>query len=186
MAKAGVRAPYVFLDPVAPAGVPNGALFLDSTNGNTPTVKGTGGNVDPISPVATSNILIKQMQAAGAIALNRPVSKRADGKIEFADSDSISGQNVVGFAQQVATADGDLINVLCVGANIVGAITGLGFTPGQEIYLSEDGLGYSNDPGSFTGNNDSIIKVGIADCAAGTASATASDLILFPEVVARP
>ena len=125
------------------------------------------------------------MQAAGAIGLYKPVAKQANGKINQADSDAVLGQEFVGFAMAVASADGDLISVLCAGANLAGAVTGLGFAPGDEIFLGE-ASGYTNNPSSFTGSDDSIIRVGVADCAAGVASGTAVDLIAFAEVIARP
>jgi hypothetical protein len=65
-------------------------------------------------------------------------------------------------------------------------LVGLGFAPGDEIFVGETTGGYVNDIAPFTGNNDSIIKIGVADCAAGTASSVATDLILIPHVIARP
>ncbi len=182
----GIKVNYVVLNPVNPSLVPNGALYLDSTNGNASTIKGTGGGNETIGSVSANNIYIKQMQALAPIAINKPVSKRADGKIQIADSDAPNGQQFIGFTLQAAANADDLVNVLCIGANIVGAITGLGFMPGEEIFIAEDGSGFTNDPDSFTGANDSIIKIGIADCAAGTASGTATDLLVFPEVIGRP
>jgi hypothetical protein len=80
---------------------------------------------------------------------------------------------------------GDIKIVQLVGQNVAGALTtSSGFAPGDELYLNEGG-GYTNDPGTFTGENDSIIKIGIADCAEGAASETVTDLILFPQVIAR-
>jgi hypothetical protein len=125
------------------------------------------------------------MQIDGPIAINRHVSKKSNGRIIQADSDNPDGQQVVGVALQAGATAGDLINVLCVGANLAGALTGLGFAPGEEIYLSE-ASGFTNNPNSFTGGDDTIMKVGVADCAAGVASGTAVDLISFPEIIARP
>jgi hypothetical protein len=159
-------------------------VFIDSTNANAASIKDTGGVVFPLNAGST-NIFIKQMQADGAIAINRPVSKLANGRVIAADSDLASGQDYCGFALQAAAAPGDLINVLCVGAVLANAVFGLGYAPGDEIYLAETG-GFTNDPNSFTGGDDSIIKVGIADCAAGVASGVAVDLIVFSEVIARP
>lgn len=181
----GFKANFIFLQPTDPSVVPNGSVFLDSTNGNSMSVKSSGGVTAPISTATGSELFIKQMQASGPIGLKKSVSKRPDGKVEQADSDAADGQKVVGYALQSASADGDLIDVFCLGANLAGALTGLGYTPGDEVYLSETG-GYTNDPNSFTGGNDSIIRVGIADCSAGTASGTVTDLIAFTEVVARP
>jgi hypothetical protein len=181
----GMRAKYVLLDSTTPSAVPNGAVFLDSTNANLTTVKNLSGVLIPLESGSSTNIFIKQMQAGGAFTVNTALSKRPDGKVVAADSDGANTQNHIGFALSAASLDGDLVNVLCVGANIVGAVMGLGFIPGQDIYLGESGS-YTNDPSSFSGTNDSIIKVGIADCSAGFASSTANDLIIFAEVVIRP
>jgi hypothetical protein len=43
-APVGVKVDFVLFIPVDPSTVPNGTFFLDSTNGNAPTVKGTGGS----------------------------------------------------------------------------------------------------------------------------------------------
>ena len=181
----GFKGNFMVLDPIAPPSVPNGSVFIDSTNANAASIKDTGGIVTPIN-AASSNIFIKQMQADGVISINRPVSKQTNGRVIAADSDLANGQDLCGFALQAAAAPGDLINVLCIGANLQNAIVGLGYVPGDEVYLSESGSGFTNDPNSFTGGDDSIIKVGIADCAAGVASGVAVDLIVFSEVIARP
>lgn len=179
-----IRVKALIMEPITAAEAPVGSLYLDADNSNAPTIKSSGGVPAPINSADTS-MFLKQMQAGGPIPNRVPVSKRPDGKIIEADSDAVNAQNFIGFSMQVASANGDLINVLTVGANIENAILGLGFVPGDEIYLSEN-MGYTNDPASFTGNNDSIIKVGIADCSAGIASSTAKDLIAFSAVVARP
>jgi hypothetical protein len=44
----------------------------------------------------------------------------------------------------------------------------------------------TNDLSSFDPETDVIMKVGIADCAAGVASATASDLIMVTDVISTP
>lgn len=128
----------------------------------------------------------KQMRNSNGNTLpaGTPVSKQSDGTFKQADSDAVNGQKYVGILK-VSTANNAYGAVILPGANIVGAVTGLGFTPGDEVYLSETG-GLTNDPNSFTGGDDSIIRIGIADCTGGTATSTADDLIIFTEVVARP
>ena len=181
MPNVGVQANFVVLVPTTPSGIPNNSVFVDSTNGNAATFKdNTGSNTVITNPAAS--FLTKQMQAYAAIPINSPVSKRPDGYIEVADASGADGMDLIGWNTQAALANGDLINVLLVGANIAGAITGLGFAVGDEIYVSASG-GYTNDPSTLT-NTDAIIKVGVADCAAGVASATATDLVCFPDVVA--
>lgn len=178
----GVKATFVQLIPVIPGIVPNGSLFLDSSNGNASTIKDTSGGTTVInSAEAATNLVTKVMQASAPIAANKPVSKRPDGKIEIADSNAPNGKAVIGITREAAVSADDLIAVLCVGANMVDAISGLGFTVGQELYVSDTG-GYTNDPSTLSGT-DAIIKIGVADCSAGGASSIARDLILFPDVV---
>lgn len=179
-----MKAKAIILEPVNSSEVPNGAIFLDASNSNAATIKSVAGDAKTISEMGSA-IFFKQMVAGGAFPAKTPISKRPDGKIIAADSDATDAQTVIGYSMEVASGDGVLINVLLIGANLVGAITGLGFAPGDDVFLSETS-GYTNDPGSFTGDNDSIIKVGIADCAAGIASATAVDLVARMEVVLRP
>ena len=42
---------------------------------------------------------------------------------------------------------------------------------------------YTNNVATFTGDNDVYMKVGIADCPAGTASANATDLIVITQLI---
>jgi len=118
------------------------------------------------------------------IPAGKPLAKLANGKVVPADSDAAQGQAFCGVSQTILPLSGTG-TVLLPGANVPGAIAGLGYLPGQDVYLSETG-GYTNDPNSFTGGDDSIIKLGIADCAAGVASALATDLVMFSEVLIRP
>lgn len=127
---------------------------------------------------------LKTMQSGhvAAIPANTPVSKLANGKIVPADSDLPVAKKFIGITKAIIYPN-RTGPVFLVGPNLVGVLSAYSFAPGDEVYLSETGGGYTNDPNSFTGNNDEIIKVGIADCAAGNATATAPDLILFTEVV---
>ena len=180
----GFKSKFISMIPSTPASVPNSTIFIDSLNSNQASFKDGTGNVGVIGAVSASNIFIKQMQSSEIIAINQPVAKLSNGKIVKADADAANGQVYIGITMASVIAD-DLVSVLLVGANITGALTGLGFTPGQEIFLGENG-GFTNDVSGFTGGDDSIIRVGIADCASGAASGTATDLIAFTEVVARP
>ena len=130
---------------------------------------------------------IKQMQSGHetTISSGKPVSKLPNGKIVPADSDAANGQKYIGITK-VSIAVEALGDIYLPGNNIPNAILGLGFTPGDEVFLSETSGMVTNNPSSFTNNDDSIIKIGIADCSAGTASSTATDLIMFSEVIARP
>lgn len=168
--------------PVAVSIVPAGSLFMDETSGDSLTSKTTGGTPQVIGYVQQMNV--KQAILGGTVLDKRPIARRADGKIIAAGSDSVGAQAFIGYSM-ASGGDNDEISILLVGVNIEGAVTGLGFAPGDDVYLAEGG-GYTNDPNSFSGGNDSIIKVGIADCAAGVASATATDLITFTDVLTRP
>jgi len=132
--------------------------------------------------------LTKLMESGhtGTIAAGVPIAKLSNGKIIPADSDGVGGaQQLIGITQEQILLGG-VGSVYLFGQNVAGVITGLGFAVGEEVYLAETAGTYTNDPNSFTGDNDSIIKIGIADCAAGSASGTATDLILFPDVILRP
>ena len=178
----GVKANFVVLVPTVSGSVPNGALFLDSANGNASTIKNTNGTTTVInSSAAATSLVTKLMQAAGIYAINTPVSKRSDGQIEIADANAANGKDLIGVTLQASLAVGDIISVLLVGANLTDAISGLGFSVGDEIYVSDSG-GYTNDPSTLSGS-ESIIKIGVADCSTGGATAVATDLILFPDVV---
>lgn len=141
--------------------------------------------LDTVSTGGGGSSNIKSMIAFGSVTAGKPVSKRTDGKSSLSDSDGANDQVFIGIALTSAS-DGGAFNVQLMGPNLAGVLTGLGFTAGSDIYMSETAGGYTDDPGSFTGGNDSILRLGIADCAAGIGSGTATDLILFPEVIARP
>ena len=187
MTLASIKAQYVVLVPVAESAVPAGCLFLDSANANQMTVKGT----DSIPATVNTgggggtNYFITSMIASGPIAIRRPLNKRADGKVSDAvATNSDNRQNICGYSLTPSASDGDVISVLCVGPNLADALVGLGFATGDEIYLSDAG-GYTNTTSGLSAGIDSIIKLGVADCASGTASATATDLIGFSDVVSR-
>ncbi|MGZ3773044.1 MAG: hypothetical protein ACXVCY_04660 [Pseudobdellovibrionaceae bacterium] len=174
----GIKSKFILLTPTTEGEVPAGSLFLHQDT-NVMNYKSSVGDVSQVSSSAIS-MLVKKMQCETAITAMRPVSKLANGKITFSDSDNSA--NIVGFALSNGNI-GDIIDVLCIGANLIDAIAGLGYAVGDTVYMSEDGNGYTNNPSSFTGNNDSIVKIGIADCKAGLASTVATDLILFPQII---
>lgn len=184
MSGVGIKVDFVKLQPASPSNVPNGALFLDTSNASVASVKGTNGVVATLGTTG-SNIFIKQMQAGGAFLTGQPLAKLANGKVIAGDADGAQAQQIVGYALADAAQDGDLVNVLCIGANLAGAILNMNFSVGDTIYLSKTG-GYTNDLSDFTDYNETIMKVGIADCAAGLANPNAVDLISFAEVITRP
>lgn len=175
---AKVKTDAVIFNPIAAYAVAN-ALYVSTSLGGkltceAPTVFGT------------ADLLIKPMQSGEALAVGIPISKRADGKIVAADSDGVNRQQPIGVTVAAFDAIDSIANVLLAAPNAVGVLTGLGFAPGDEIFIGETTGGYVNDITPFVGNDDSIIKVGVADCGAGAASGVATDLILMTQVIARP
>jgi len=184
MSLAGGKLKFIQMEPVNPLEVPNGSLFIDETNLNAITYKNPSGSSSSLTETTAESLLIKQMQS-GAVSIpkNAPLAKLSNGKVVQAQSDG--DQAFIGFSLQSVSGVDQLLNVLLVGANIEGAVSGLGFIPGQDVLLGESGE-YVNSVSGFTGNDDSIIKIGIADCAAGVASPVATDLVVFSDVIARP
>jgi len=128
-----------------------------------------------------------KVMVSGEVALipkGSPVAKYSDGKLYFADSDETEGKIFIGIALE-DIAIGASGKVLCLGKNVPGVLTGLGFAPGDEIYIGESPGTYTNDPGSLTGGDDDITRIGIADCSEGVVSALATDLVMFTDVVGR-
>lgn len=183
---AKIKVSALVFDPIPASAAPSNSIYSDSSNANAFTNTSSGGDPVQVGESSSSSTLIKSMQnlSGATIPAGKPVAKKANGSIIAADSDGVATQQFIGIAL-ASIANNATGNVAIVGQNVVGAVSGLGFAPGDDVYLSEAG-GYTNDPNSFTGSNDSIIRVGIADCAAGSASATATDLIMFAEVQARP
>lgn len=128
----------------------------------------------------------KVMVAGEAFSAGVPLSKRPDGRVVQADSDGTDRQNFCGTAKEASLGVDDEVKVTLIGPNVAGALSSYSFTPGEEIFMGETPGVYVNTVAAFSGDNDSIFRLGIADCAEGIASVTATDLILFPEVVARP
>lgn len=186
---AKLRTEGVVLQPIAAANAVNGELYRDVANADTLTDKSTGGGDTPIGASSSDAIMIKLKQntSAANIAVNTPVALMPDGGIIKADSDGISAQIIIGVVLD-AMLIGEQGRVALIGPNAAGVLTGLGFAPGDAIYLNQDGTnrGFTNNPADLTGANDSLIIIGYADCAAGVASVTANDLIMFAEVIARP
>jgi hypothetical protein len=187
MAVAKFNTEVLILTPTAPGNAPANSVYLDSSNSNALSTKTAGNANVQVGNASAQDVMVKTMQnlSGAAIPAGKPVSKKADGSIVSADSDAVDGQRYIGISLD-AINNNATGRVLLVGPNVVNAVQGLGFIPGQDIYISESGGGYTNNFGSFTGNNDSVIKVGVADCSAGVANGVATDLIMFSEVVIRP
>ena len=187
MATARFRVAAISMDPANPGDVPANSLFFDAASSGILTQKNASNVGSQLAQATSNDLMIKAMQNLSGITIpaGKPISKVSDGSIIAADSDGLPSTQVYCGITLDAVNNGSTGRVLLVGPNVIGVIAGLNFTPGQDIFLSESG-GYTNNAGSFTGNNDSIIKVGIADCGAGNASSTATDLIMFPDVLVKP
>jgi len=135
-------------------------------------------------PGQTKNIKLMVNNTLDTILAGTPVSKSSDGSIVPAASDTAQGQRFIGIALDPipSTLQG---RIQLVGNNVPNILSAYGFSSGDEVFIDEYN-GYTNDVSSFSGNNDSIIKVGVADCPEGAASAIATDLIMFVEVISRP
>ena len=180
---ASIKAKFLELEPTAPADAPINTVFADSTNGNKLSTKTSGGVTTPIDGTTSSDLFIKNVIAGEIIQINTPVSvDPTTGKYVSAESDRANAQNVEGYTLQPAVGVDASINILLVGPNLSGFLTGLGFAPGDEIFLGEAG-GFTNDVSTFSDNNDTVMKLGIAAPEAGLASTEAKDLIMQTEVI---
>jgi hypothetical protein len=179
---AKIRANAIVLNPIADPEIPD-SMFVEATSGLLTTKKGT----EPPAVIATNSAPnVKSMQAFSPIRAGKPVSKMNTGFIVEADSDGTGTQQPIGFSLTAAANANDLCVIILIGTNVAGILAGMGFLPGQEIFLGETSGALTNDISTFSDNNDSLIKLGVADCAAGVASALATDLIIYPYVMARP
>lgn len=170
------------------AAAEDGELYIDSSSSQL-SQKGAGSSTTPIGSVpSSSNPLQKQMQnlSGVTIPINATVAKLVNGGIAAADSDAAGKTKVIGIARE-SIANNIVGTVGLLGPNWDGAVAGLGFSPGDLIYMAESSGAYTNNISSFTGGDDRLVRVGIADCASGTASPVATDLlcILTEEVASN-
>lgn len=187
MGSAKIRTAAVVLVPIAPGSAPANSIFSDSSNSNAFTNKTAGDSVQPVGAVASSDAFAKRAKnmSGETIPANRPVSRVSDGSIVPADSDAAQGQRPIGVTMEEIPHEAFGM-VGLVGRNLAGALGGLEFSPGQDLYVSEDGSGYTADPDHFTENDDSLILIGIADCADNETGTAAPDLILLRQILVRP
>lgn len=130
--------------------------------------------------------VVKKWVMGETCARYQPLCKAPDGKGYKSDSDSPNRQNVHAISLQPCTAIGQIIDVALISYNLTGVLTGLGFAPGDKVFVGETPGSFVNDISGFSGNDDSILWAGWADCAEGVASTQATDLIYDFEVVGRP
>lgn len=182
MGVAKIRTTAIQFDPVDPSTLPVNSIYVDATNGESFSNKTSSG----AEVTAATDAFAKMAKNISGVTIpaNYPVSRMSDGSIIAADSDSANGQRPIGVTMQAIPNDTfGLIGL--VGRNMAGALTSYGFAPGQDIYISQS-EGYTADASTFTGDNDSIILIGIADCADNVMSSQGNDLILLRQILVRP
>lgn len=184
MGRARFRTEAVVFDPIAGGDAPNNSIYSDSNNANAFSSKSSAGVENPV--VAASDAFIKRAQNTTGVSITalKAVSKSTDGSIVLADSDSAQGQRVYGVALETI-ANNAYGRIGLVGRNVPGALTGLGFSVGDSIFISQT-AGFTNDPNTFTDDNDTITFIGIADCADNTTSAIATDLVMIRQEILAP
>lgn len=119
------------------------------------------------------------------IAAHTPVALKSDGTVVLADADGLDNQMLIGFALDLIPVAGRG-RVLISNPNAAGVLAGSGFIPGETIMLSKTPGVLTNDRGIFNPITDTILKVGIADCADGIQSSIATDLIMSLEILSQP
>lgn len=182
-----IKTTHVVLEPTPAATSPAGSIFNDSSNANALTNRTTGGSIAQIGATSSADILIKRKRnmTGAPIPAARRVALLSNGNIVLADSDNLSAMLDIGMSLDVID-NGNYGRVLLNGANAAGALTGLGYATGDHIYLSKTPGMLTNSTSGFNPETDTIMRVGIADCADGDASSTATDLIMTVEVYSSP
>ena len=174
----------IVFEPVLASSLPSNSLYTDSgslalsSKSNTGATEALGASVASADTVMTK---IWHNTSGFDIQAGRLVAKKSDGSICDGDAD------VRGTAVILGTSVSVIVNntqgaVRLYGANLQAALTGMGMAPGDSVYLAVGG-GYTNDLSSISVDVDEIIRVGYADCPAGVASSTATDLIMILEVI---
>jgi hypothetical protein len=130
--------------------------------------------------------VVKRWVMGEACVRYQPLCKAPDGKGYKSGSDGANRQNVHAIALQSAAGVDSIIDVALISYNLAGALTGLGFAPGDKVFIGETPGSFVNTISAFSGNNDSILWAGWADCADGVADTQATDLIYDFEVIGRP
>lgn len=172
---AGIRTTFVQLDPTVQETTPTGALFVDSSNSNQFTTKPVDVNAPPATVATAVNYFLKGVISGAAYGAQVPLSKLPNGKAVAADADTNASDHI-GYSVDASTGADQAHSVILIGPNLPNALVGMGFTPGDIIYLDKVAGQYINDTSGF-GPSDNIVQLGIADCGDGLASATATDLI---------
>lgn len=177
----------VAFEPTTPAAQPINSIFVDSTNSNVFSNKTTGGTTSPIGSTSSADYLVKyKRNSSGSfIPAYRRVALMPDGSVALADSDNPSLMKDIGMSIE-GINDGVYGRIILNGANAAGALTGLGFLSGQNIFLGKTPGTLVNSTSGFDPNTDTIMRVGVADCATNTVGSAATDLIMTIEVYSSP
>lgn len=184
MGYASIKTKSVEFDPINPGDAKPNSIYVDTLNSNTFSNKNDEGSNQSVAAAPDSFAKQAKNMTGITIPAMTPISRSGDGSIVPADSDAAQGQRPIGVTME-AIAHNSFGLIGLVGKNITDALTSYSFTPGQDLYVSETG-GYTSDGNAFSGNNDSLILIGIADCADSDASSTAPDLILLRQILVRP
>jgi hypothetical protein len=182
-----IKTTAIILEPTTPGSMPPGSIFNDSTNSNAFTNKTSAGTISPIGATSSADYLVKYKKnmSGSTLPAYKRVALHADGTIVLADSDNPTAMLDIGMTLD-AVDHNTFGRILLNSANAPGALTGLGFAVGDHIFLSKTPGALTNNAGAFDPNTDTIMRVGIADCATNTAGATATDLIMTVEVYSSP
>jgi len=184
---AQMKTTAVVLEPVSSGSVPVGSLYNDAANSGTFTNKSVTGDVQPVGASTASSVMVKMKRnsTVTSIPAYKRVALLANGSVCLADSDNPTAMTDIGLTLDVIapTLYG---RVLLNGANADGALSGLGYATGETIFLSKTPGALTNNANAFDPVTDTIMKVGIADCAGSDASSVATDLIMVIEVYSRP
>lgn len=184
MTAVSIRVGAIVFDPVTPGGLGTNALYVDSSSGALSSKGGTGATAPVGASSTTANSVLTKIlhnRSGFTIQAGMPFAKKSDGTIIAAAAGTVGDMVVLGTTLETILNNAQGLCQL-IGPNVPGVLTGLGFAPGDAVYLG-DGGGYTNTTSTLTFNTDSIVRMGYADCAAGVASAVATDLIMFAEVV---
>lgn len=120
---------------------------------------------------------------AGIIPAQTPVAIKTDGSIVPGDAEEASlASEVIGFTK-VAIPQSTNGVVILFGRSVAGALAGLGFAPGDEIFIDETAGAMTNNTNTFTGNDDVILRLGVAAMPDSTTGSAATDLIMMREYI---
>jgi hypothetical protein len=185
MTAAKFRTTAIVLQPTNPANVPAGSIFKSDAPIANPIQMSTGSGASTDLVQTQVSFVLKRKQAAIAIPAACPVSVLPDNRIVPADSDDAAARQPIGVSLAAIEVD-EYGTIVLVGPNVPDMIRGMGFKPGDELYVNAQQGGLTNDPTTLRIGVDQFVKIGLADGPGDTAATDATDLILLLQVLARP